>query len=393
MYLKMKKIIYLLIVFACVSSLFGCVAKDNTIGETEEVSEEIFESLNGYKVIYPSDWIHVDIDESVDSISFPGKIQDQFFGLTITSIELDECDTSITMTESFYKDMVQGYPSGAKQVQVSSIENDYVESLEGSISAYSSSYTFYYDETRMKAKGLYTVYGCQMYLLIFSVPYDYFNDFETIGNNMLDSFEITKKAEIIQKKEKTFYQIKTAVSNENSQDYLTFKNQEYNIYLEYPKNWEKRIKEDYNTEITKNLAFFMSPSENDGDSFQENVQISILEFYESGTPVSEIEEITPEDITDMKDGVIEGVYEEVKNPTLLEVKDVKFDDYMGFKITYTGDGYKSMSLSSLDDVKLKVSQLYIITDENAYILTYTALKDTYSDYENNFQDMINSFKI
>jgi len=90
--------------------------------------------------------------------------------------------------------------------------------------------------------------------------------------------------------------------------------------------------------------------------------------------------------------VIEGLNDLSKDIQFLEIKNVRFDDNPGFKITYVVNSTDVPGMPSNVKSKLKISHVYLFKDRFAYVLTYTSTTEDYSKYEVVQQNVVNSLK-
>ena len=165
-------------------------------GEKEEEpiestkKEKTFQSIKGYIINYPLDWVHVQVDESIDAIVYPeGVYNGDIIGVMITSIIIDPEDDD--MNKDLYRGLLNSYPEGRLNVNINNIENDKIKTLFGDTPSFKSEYTFFDNGKTHKAKGIYTIYGNRLYLLEFFASFNVYNDFLDIGTNIMNSFSFT----------------------------------------------------------------------------------------------------------------------------------------------------------------------------------------------------------
>ncbi|MEL7427699.1 MAG: hypothetical protein AAFN81_32205 [Bacteroidota bacterium] len=137
--------------------------------------------------------------------------------------------------------------------------------------------------------------------------------------------------------------------------------------VDYPSTWRLDA-----SKTMGPVVFFYSPPEGDNDQFQENVNLLIQELGSTEIDLKEYTKLTKEQvkdweaeiirmdqIKDTEDGIPEGIYE------------------------YTANQF-GMELHILQRVKIK--------DGKAYLLTYTAGQDTYDQYLEVAEGILQSFQ-
>lgn len=149
-------------------------------------------------------------------------------------------------------------------------------------------------------------------------------------------------------------------------DYLIYYNSEYGIKIKYPPNWTKM------EQVFGAIVVFMSPKENAFDNFQENLNI-VAESL--STP------ITLEEYTDVAISQLKQIITDIN---IVETESTTLAGNPAHKIVYTGRQGQYI---------LKWMQIWTIKNNKAYVITYTAEENTYSNFLGIVQEMINSFEI
>jgi serine/threonine-protein kinase len=149
-----------------------------------------------------------------------------------------------------------------------------------------------------------------------------------------------------------------------------YDNTVYGISIKYPENWEQTGTPD---RITGNLVKFMSPKENDADTYTENLNLIVQDLPESRR---ELEQFTTFYLDEIKQ-YHQGFQIIAQDKKLLANQPANQVIY-----TLTEEG-----------INLKRLQIWTIKNNKAYIITYTADGDKYTKYLSTIQTMINSFAI
>ena len=140
----------------------------------------------------------------------------------------------------------------------------------------------------------------------------------------------------------------------NAQDWITLENDDYSI--DYPDNWQTDESGQMGTSF-----ILLSPQTSDSDDFKENVNLlrQDLSAYD----------LNLEEFVTLSKGQIESMIEESK---ILESEMFTNVTPNYFRTTYTGKQYNRT---------LHLTQYYWVTDNNAYVLTFTSELGVYDDYK------------
>ena len=148
---------------------------------------------------------------------------------------------------------------------------------------------------------------------------------------------------------------------------IDLKNNVYGFSVEYPKNWE--IKESINVEGITAIVAFMGPAKN---NFQPNINVK----------------------TENAPSYTLNQYIQASKQTLSQffaMNDYILIDEGGLTI----NGQNSYFLEyayNLQGYPLKIKQVVLMKGDNAYIITYTALQNTFEDNVRDFDNSISTFK-
>ncbi len=155
----------------------------------------------------------------------------------------------------------------------------------------------------------------------------------------------------------------TDVTAESNQS-LIFVNHKLGYNLEYPANW---LKEESQGEPT-----FISPRLSPFDKAPESIAVTSEVLF----PI-----ITLEEFTDVAMSLLRSDFQNMK---LIKSSDVTLADYPAHQIVYT---------YTLEGVNLKNLQIWTVSGDRAYVLTYGALPEEFDDSLPVIQNMIDSFVI
>ncbi|MFN6516389.1 MAG: protein kinase domain-containing protein [Nostoc sp. CreGUA01] len=144
----------------------------------------------------------------------------------------------------------------------------------------------------------------------------------------------------------------------------------YGISIKYPANWEKTGTPD---RITGNVVKFTSPKETETDSYLENVNLIIQDLPENRT---ELEQFT--------NFYVDEIQQSDANTKILEQGQTQLRNQPAYQV-----------ISTLEEegVKIQRLQVWMVKNNKAYIMTYTADVAKYSEYLPTAQTMINSLEV
>jgi len=154
--------------------------------------------------------------------------------------------------------------------------------------------------------------------------------------------------------------------NENKQPMLTYENQNFKFKINYPNTWER-------SSTINNEFIFIAPKETDS----------------SASPAGLVVKITPLQSKNISVGSISNaLISQLKK----EHKDFKQESSGQFIID--GKNGRQIIFTATDNNLQNRKALQIVTMDknNIFIITYKALPNTYTKYENIIKEMISSFK-
>lgn len=139
-----------------------------------------------------------------------------------------------------------------------------------------------------------------------------------------------------------------------------------NIVINYPDNWRLDVSGQMNTEF----ILFSELEEN--DTFQENINLLKQDLKGQGFTMESYVKLSKNQIKKM-----------VPNGKIIESKYVN-DDQPHYVIIWTG---------FVSGNNLKFKQLFFLENESAYVLTFTTLPETFDQYIDLGNKILNSFKL
>jgi serine/threonine-protein kinase len=155
--------------------------------------------------------------------------------------------------------------------------------------------------------------------------------------------------------------------------FLTYQNSTEGIKIQYPANWEK-VK---NASIPQFAVLFLSPQENSSDIFRERVVVQAINLPSRNTT---LDELVNELVGNLKTRLVNFELQDSKPFTIASNNTAQM-------LIYTYSNF-------LPDFRtLKSTDVAMINDNKAYIITYNAEASKYSSYLPTVQKMIESFEI
>ena len=155
---------------------------------------------------------------------------------------------------------------------------------------------------------------------------------------------------------------------------LTYKNDAHGFMIQYPADWQKHDGQPGDTIIVT----FASPLKDSQDKFTETFNIGIEGLTFPNYPLDQYSESAM--------GQLKSVFPEFR----LEHLDANasLSGYPAYKIDY------SYVINTQEGpIKIKNLQVWTISGDNAYILTFGMESSKYSEYAPLIDDIINSFKL
>lgn len=145
-----------------------------------------------------------------------------------------------------------------------------------------------------------------------------------------------------------------------------YENYSLGFRVDYPQNWSKQNRDDF---LATGVVFF-SPLENDADQFKEQVSV-LVENLSTDLPLSDYTKLSLLQIKQLSD------------PNIGEAQVVAMGANEGRQIIYQGEENGS---------HVKRMQTWSVNGNRAYLITYTALPESFDDYLPTVEKMIQSFE-
>jgi len=153
---------------------------------------------------------------------------------------------------------------------------------------------------------------------------------------------------------------------ELTKDFLTYENPTHGIRIKYPKDWTMQ------EGFMGTVVVFLSPKADASDVFQENLNVGVEDLSGVSITLDEYTELT-----------IDQMGQFITDFTVIESGKTTLAGNPAYKIVYTG---------SQAQYSIKWMQIWAIKDDKAYLITYTAETDSFSDFLEIVEAMISSFE-
>ncbi|HAX77392.1 MAG TPA: serine/threonine protein kinase [Cyanobacteria bacterium UBA11372] len=157
-----------------------------------------------------------------------------------------------------------------------------------------------------------------------------------------------------------------------SESLLNYDNSTEGINLKYPASWSNKLA--VKDPITGDIAKFVSPKESDADKFQEDVTISVEDLSNKPTNLEEFTDFSISQIKQLN-----------PNVNIMAQGETNLGNNIpAYQVIYTvKDG----------QLNLKKMQTWLLKNNQAYTITYTAEADKYALFENRVKSMLNTLEI
>ena len=154
--------------------------------------------------------------------------------------------------------------------------------------------------------------------------------------------------------------------NENKQPMLTYENQNFKFKISYPNTWER-------SSTINNEFIFIAPKETDSSASPAGLVVKIIPLQSKNISVGSISN---------------ALISQLKK----EHKDFK-QEYSG-QFIIDGKNGRQIIFTATDNnfQNRKALQIVTMDNNNIFIITYKALPNSYTKYENIIKEMISSFK-
>ena len=153
---------------------------------------------------------------------------------------------------------------------------------------------------------------------------------------------------------------------------LTYDNSTDGIKLKYPADWENQLT--VKDPITGDIAKFVTPKESDADKFQEDLTISVEDLSNKPTNLQDFTNFSISEIKQLNPNV----------NIMAQGETNLANNIPAYQVIYTvKDG----------QLNLKKMQTWLLKNQQAYTITYTAEADKYDLFENRVKSMLNTLEI
>lgn len=154
------------------------------------------------------------------------------------------------------------------------------------------------------------------------------------------------------------------ISGISGTTWLTYTDNVNHFTLKYPETWIKKS--------GVNMIAFLSPRENEKDSFQENVNLLLQDLSQQKMNLEQYTALTRKQIID-----------NFGASAIVSTKPTTFAGQQSEEFIYN---------MNFQGRQLKIRQYWFIKNNLAYLFTFTAEPSQYSKYESLAMEIINSFK-
>jgi hypothetical protein len=154
---------------------------------------------------------------------------------------------------------------------------------------------------------------------------------------------------------------------EESGEFVTYENPDYGIRIAHPDNWIVKESES-KIQITPRWKVF--------DPYPENLVIGIVEFSPP-IKVDELSELVTEALTIKSSDV-----------NIIEAYETMLAHKPAYRVVYT-----DVIMREEKHYNIKALQLWVIKNEEIYVVSYYAEADEYTDFLSIIEEMISTFEI
>ncbi|MCI0560040.1 MAG: hypothetical protein MN733_16240 [Nitrososphaera sp.] len=227
-------------------------------------------------------------------------------------------------------------------------------SLSGN-DAHQIAYTWSLEGQLFKEFEAWTLQGNRAYHLIFTSELQVYDQYETILQHLVASFELEGSDS------------SAGATLDTEVEYLQYENSDFGVRIQYPNTWSKVTGQDF-------LVMFTSPYENFGDEFTENVLISVNDLPYSIT----LEDYTKNSISSLRSAYSSFQVIESDENALLS-------------------GHAAYSISAVahsEGIKFQVYAIWTLLENREYFILFTAENEQYDKvYSGHVRKMVDSLEI
>jgi cytoskeletal protein RodZ len=149
----------------------------------------------------------------------------------------------------------------------------------------------------------------------------------------------------------------------------SYESPQFNMKLKYPGSWALQ------EGLMGTVAVFLSPNENDTDTFQESVNIIVQDLSTQTVDI---------DLAMYTEGSVEQIKQLITDASIITSEKATLSGKEAHKLVYTG---------KQGEYDLKWMQIYSIKDKMAYVISFTAQADKYDSYVKQAEELVNSIEI
>lgn len=146
-----------------------------------------------------------------------------------------------------------------------------------------------------------------------------------------------------------------------------YENDNLGFRVDYPQSWSKQNRDDF---LARGAVFF-SPLENDADQFKEQVSVLVDDLPRDLS----LSEYTKQSLVEIK---------QLSDPNIGAAQVVAMGANEGRQIIYQGEENGN---------RVQRMQTWLVNGNRAYVITYTALPESFNDYLPTVEKIIESFEI
>ncbi len=148
--------------------------------------------------------------------------------------------------------------------------------------------------------------------------------------------------------------------------YHEFTSPEYNFSIKYPSDWQM-VKPEQGA-----VVVFLSPKENDLDTFQANVNVVVQDLSAQSMTLEQYAKLALDQLT--------GTFKDVD---VVENAPTTVGKLSGHKLVYAAQG----------ESPLKIMTVMVLQDDVAYSIFFTSEFNKFDQYVAQINDVVNSFRL
>jgi len=154
----------------------------------------------------------------------------------------------------------------------------------------------------------------------------------------------------------------------HSQNFIPYQNAQKGFSLQVPNNWQQSSQDFYGQEV----VYFLSPLESQQDFFQENISIMIFPLQ------------GPLDLDTLSNMYTQQSQAQIPNLQVVQSQNINLSNVPAKYVLYTG---------SMQQVNMAFLVVYVITQNQAFIIQCTSDANKYQQYQSTFSQVLGSFTL